>query len=116
MFSLTESNKFVFYGSSVDLRKGVDRLCGLVRMHSLVPTDGSVYVFMNRPRTRMKLLHWERGGYVIYYKRMELGRINHTVFHPSVSTAFYELRLDEMVLLVEGVRGSSNRRKRFNIQ
>lgn len=40
----------MFYGSSVDLRKGVDRLCGLVRMYSLVPTDGSVYVFSPEAR------------------------------------------------------------------
>ena len=75
MFSLNETNKFMVYSTSVDLRKGVEPLCGLVRSLGRKPSDGSVYVYFNRSRTLMKLLHWERGGYVIYYKRMEVGRI-----------------------------------------
>ena len=67
MFSLNESNKFMVYSIHVDLRKGVESLSGLVRLSHMSPTDGSVYVFLNRSRSRMKLLHWERGGYVIYY-------------------------------------------------
>jgi hypothetical protein len=38
------------YGSHVDLRKGVEPLSGLVSMMHLSPTDGSVYVFLNRSR------------------------------------------------------------------
>ena len=34
----------------------------------------------------MKLLHWERGGFVIYYKRMESGRISHKIFIPNYIT------------------------------
>lgn len=86
MFSLSESNKFMVCTSAVDLRKGVDPLSRMVRSNSMSPTDGSVYVFLNRTRTRMKLLHWERGGYVIFYKRMEQGRISHTVFQSDEST------------------------------
>ena len=37
----------------------------------------------------MKLLHWERGGYVIYYKRMEVGRISRKVFR-QIFDVFYE--------------------------
>ena len=55
---------------------------------------GSVYVFLNRSRTRMKLLHWERGGYVIFYKRMEQGRISPTVFHDTGKTLFMHYRWD----------------------
>ena len=104
------------YSSHVDLRKGVEPLSCLVRYHSLQPTNGSVYVFMNKNRTRMKLLHWERGGYVIFYKRMEQGRISHTVFRGSEKEHFYSLRWDEIMLLIEGVSVSAKRRKRFNIQ
>ena len=116
MFSLSESNIFMVYSSPVDLRKGVESLSSLVRYHSLQPTNGNVYVFMNRDRTRMKLLHWERGGYVIFYKRMEQGRISRTVFRTSQKLHFYSLRWDEVMLLVEGVSTSVKRRKRFNIK
>jgi len=68
MFSLNETNKFMVYSTSVDLRKGVEPLCGLVRSLGRKPSDGSVYVYFNRSRTLIKLLHWERGGYVIYVR------------------------------------------------
>lgn len=100
---------------AVDLRKGLDSLSILVRSNSLCPTDGSVYVFLNRSRTRMKLLHWERGGYVIFYKRMEQGRISPTVFHDTGKALFMNYRWDEMVLLVEGISCGVKRRKRYNI-
>lgn len=114
MFSLSESNVFMVSTKAVDLRKGVEPLSIMVRSLSMNPTDGRVYVFLNRTRTRMKLLHWERGGYVIFYKRMEQGRISHTVFKESDSVVFKQLRWDELMLLVEGISGSVKRRKRFN--
>ena len=104
------------YSSHVDLRKGVLPLCGLTQLLGNKPSDGNVYVFLNRSRTLMKLLHWERGGYVIYYKRMEVGRISRKVFRQSDAPRFYELRWDELVLFLEGVYPSAGRRKRFNNQ
>ena len=71
MFSLNEGDRFVVCLQGVDLRKGLDGLCGLIRYLSLSPTNSDVYVFLlNKNRTTMKLLHWERGGFVIYYKRL----------------------------------------------
>ena len=79
---------------AVDLRKGVDPLSILVRSNSLCPTDGSVYVFLNRSGTRMKLLHWERGGYVIFDKRVEQGRLSPTVFNDTGKVLFMHYRWD----------------------
>ena len=78
MFNLNESNRFVMSRNPVDLRKGVDSLCGAIRSCHLDPLNGDVYVFSNRSRTVLKLLHWERGGYTLYYKRLSMGR-----FHPK---------------------------------
>lgn len=98
------------------MRKGIESLCGIVRANKSTPTDGSVYVFANRSRTLLKLLHWERGGYVIYYKRMEQGRLSRTMFSSGSSEppAFQAMRWDEIVLLVEGIRPHIKRRKRYN--
>ena len=54
MFSLNETNNFMVYSCSVDLRKGVEPLCGITRNGGRKPSDGSVYVFLNRSRTLMK--------------------------------------------------------------
>ena len=58
MFSLNESNRYVICVRSVDLRKGLDGLCGIIRNLSLNPTNGDVYVFFNKSRTTMKPVHW----------------------------------------------------------
>ena len=113
MFSLNENNSFQVYTRGVDMRKGIESLCGMVRTNKSNPTDGSVYVFANKSRTLLKLLHWERGGYVIYYKRMEQGRLSRTMFSPG-SPAFQAMRWDELVLLVEGIRPNIKRQKRYN--
>ncbi|MBX2936838.1 MAG: IS66 family insertion sequence element accessory protein TnpB [Saprospiraceae bacterium] len=57
------------------MRKGFDGLCGLVhdRM-DMNPMDGSVYLFINRQRNRMKMLVWEMGRFLCYTtKRLEQG-------------------------------------------
>lgn len=60
------------------------------------------------------MLHWERGGFVVYYKRLEQGRLSPSIFHHK-NAAFIDIRWDEMVLLKEGVRLGIKRRKRYNI-
>lgn len=56
------------------MRKGFDGLSGLVTAEwGKDPADGSVYLFINRRRDRMKMLVWESGGYMLYYKRLEQG-------------------------------------------
>ena len=79
-----------------DMRIGVNGMCGQVRSVGLDPSDGSVYIFVGKIRKVMKLLHSERGGYVMYYKRLEQGR-----FHPKIflrqGVGFRSMRWDELV-------------------
>ena len=77
------------------------------------PTDGKVYVFVGKTRKVMKLLHWERGGYVMYYKRLETGRLSPRLFPSDLHTGFREIRWDELVLFIEGISPNARRRKRF---
>ena len=112
MFNLNENNRFVMSRNPMDLRKGVDSLCGAIRSCHLDPLNGDVYVFSNRSRTVLKLLHWERGGYTLYYKRLSVGR-----FHPKIflraGAGFRSMRWDELVLLMEGISPGVARRKRY---
>lgn len=97
-----------------DMRIGVNGMCGQVRSVGLNPADGSVYIFVGKTRKVMKLLHWERGGYVMYYKRLEQGR-----FHPRIflrqGIGFRSMRWDELVLLMEGISPKVARRHRYEI-
>ena len=105
-------NRFVICRRATDLRKGVDGLSGLIRQLSLDPFNGDVYVFVNGSRRVMKLLHWERGGFVIYYKRLVKGRFHSKIFLRT-GIGFRSMRWDELVLLMEGISPKVLRRSRF---
>lgn len=93
------------------MRKSFDGLCGLVisRM-GREPTGGEVFVFLNRSRTHIKLLHWERGGFVLYYKRLERGTFS---IHRGKGS---ELTWADLVLMIEGIQVvSSIQKKRYSL-
>jgi transposase len=59
----------------VDLRRGHDGLCAIVRGQlELDPYTGHLFAFIGRRRDRIKILLWDRGGFVLYYKRLARGR------------------------------------------
>ena len=66
MFSLNETNRFYVYTQGIDMRKGAELLFGIVRNNSMDPLSGSVFLFANKSRSLLNLLHWEQGGFVIY--------------------------------------------------
>jgi hypothetical protein len=102
MFSLNESHQYYLSCGSCDLRKGFDALCGVVRFDmGREPLSGEVFIFMNHSRTTIKLLHWERGGLVVYHKRLERGRFTLPAFDPQ--TRSYRLGWTDLVLMVEGI-------------
>ena len=88
MFNLNENNQFLISNAPTDMRVGVNAMCGKVRQGGGDPTDGKVYVFVGKTRKVMKLLHWERGGYVMYYKRLETGRLSPRLFSSDLHIGF----------------------------
>lgn len=74
MFSLSDSMRYMLYNQPTDMRKSYHTLSGIVsNVLGCDPCNGDVYIFMNRSRNRIKLLHWEPGGMVIYSKLLEAG-------------------------------------------
>lgn len=112
MFNLNENNRIVMAQHPSDMRMGVNAMCGQVRSAGLEPANGDVYIFVGRDRKIMKLLHWERGGYTMYYKRLERGRF-HTRIFLRQGTGFRSMRWDELVLLMEGISPKAARRMRY---
>ena len=86
---------FVARGAT-DLRRSFDRLCALVQeVLRQDPFSGHVFCFFNRRKDRVKLLVWERGGFWLLYKRLEVGTF------AAVERA--ELSPRELFLLLEGI-------------
>jgi len=115
MFSLGDSHIYYLSREATDMRKGFDSLCGEVRRSlGRDPLSGEVFIFYNASRTRLKLLHWERGGFVIYHKRFEQGILSLPKF--DTEAGGYRVSWRELILMVEGVSLERVRlRKRFDL-
>lgn len=58
-----------------DMRKQYDGLWALATEHlRLDPFEGALFVFTNKQRNRLKLLHWDGTGVWVLAKRLEKGR------------------------------------------
>ena len=65
------------YSGMVDMRKSIDGLAALVEQElDLSPMSEALFVFCNRKRDKIKLLYWERSGFILWYKRLEKQRFN----------------------------------------
>jgi len=63
------------YRDPVDMRKSIDGLAAIVECElEQSPFQASLFVFCNRQRDKVKLLYWERNGFVVWYKRLEKQR------------------------------------------
>lgn len=112
MFSLGAARYFL-YREPTDIRKSFDGLCGLVS-HQLGhnPMNGDVFIFVNKPRNRIKLLRWEPGGFVLFYKRLEKG----TFELPALSYGGVSQEIDygELAMIITGISMKyAKKRRRF---
>ncbi len=79
MISLAPGVRIFVFNQHTDLRKGFNGLSGLVAQHFQIELlSGHLFLFFNRRRDSVKLLHWDRDGLVIWYKRLESGRFQNT--------------------------------------
>ena len=112
MFSLSSAHQYFLYRQPTDMRKGFDGLSGLVQSQmNLNPLSGSVYVFMNKKRNLIKLLHWEYGGFSLYYKRLEKG-----VFDRPETDQNIEISWNQLMLIIQGIKLEyATNKKRYNL-
>ncbi|MDD5517613.1 MAG: IS66 family insertion sequence element accessory protein TnpB [Bacteroidales bacterium] len=102
MFSLNDSMRYLLYSEPTDMRKSYHTLSGLVTNHmGLNVRDGDVFIFVNKARNRVKLLHMEPGGLVIYSKLLEEGRFR----VPSGNSQQGSITMTwvDLVMMVEGI-------------
>ena len=115
MLNFSSDLKIYAYTRATDMRKGFNGLSGLVRSEFQPdPTDGSLFVSINRRRDRMKLLHFDGGGYWLYYRLLEAGTFEE--LEPTKNDSG-RLQIDatQLSMLLAGVSlvASRSRRKRY---
>ena len=115
MFGLTESMNFYFYKYPTDMRKGFNGLSGLISnetSHGIL--SGDIFIFINKQRNKMKLLRWETGGFVLYYKRLEQGTFE--VSKIANNEFVIQINYSSLVMMIEGVSAQNiTYRKRYKI-
>lgn len=108
MIGLDQNRRYFIYAGVTDIRKSFDGLSGLVTSEMKGELlSGDVYIFLNRRRNMIKLLVWDRSGFVIYYKRLEKG----TFEIPATGTDTLEVEWSELVMILEGIRLKGIRRR-----
>lgn len=109
MLVFSAQQRYFLYRQPTDMRKGFNGLSGLVRQHIRHELlSGDVFVFLNKRRDRIKLLVWDRTGFVVWYKVLERG----TFELPAAKGDSMELNWTNLQLLLEGIEIKSVKRKK----
>ncbi|MDX2054003.1 MAG: IS66 family insertion sequence element accessory protein TnpB [Polyangiaceae bacterium] len=111
MLTLPLSVKLWIAAEPVDMRRGHDGLAAIVRNDwKRELFAGHLFIFVGKRRDRCKILFWDRGGFVLYYKRLERGCFR----LPKVKSASTHTELDstELAMLLDGIDVNMVRRAR----
>ena len=110
MIGLPGSVRIYLASGATDLRKGFNGLSGIVREWGLDLYSGHLFVFFSRRGNTVKILTWDRGGFVLWHKRLEWGRYK----IPKVASGESRVQLDagQLSMLLDGVDIGKVRRQK----
>jgi len=115
MLSISSNAKIHLCTIPTDMRKSFDGLQALAQqVFEKDPTEGHLFLFVNRRRDRLKLLWWDRDGLALFYKRLEAG----TFQLPAAPDGETGAVIDsvDLALLLGGIDlRSAKRRKRYRL-
>ena len=101
-FDHQQSARIWLAAAPVDMRCGFDRLAELARaVTGQDPFHAHLFLFRSRRGDRLKLLQWDREGYVLWYKRLEVGVFRLPQIRSGASSI--ELRPSEFAMLLDGI-------------
>ena len=85
-----------------DMRCSFDRLAERVRtVIGQDPLGNALFVFRSRSGDRLKILCWDRDGFVLWYKRLEAGVFKLPRVSPGSRSV--ELRACELAMILDGI-------------
>ena len=87
---------------AADMRCGFDRLAERVKtVIGEDPLTGHLFVFRSRRGDRLKILVWDRDGFVLWYKRLEAGVFKLPKLEAGAHSV--ELRASELAMVLDGI-------------
>lgn len=101
MLNFSDDIKVFVATEPVDMRKAIDGLSMLVvETLQMQPQSEHVFVFYNRDRRKLKLLYWDKNGFVMYYKRLQKGKFK---FLMDINETQYEISAQQRSWLLAGL-------------
>jgi transposase len=86
----------------VDMRKSINGLAAVVQgSFELDPFQGALFVFCNKDKNKIKVLHWDNDGFALYYKRRERGRFCWPTL--SEQTGTVDISIQDLNRLLDGL-------------
>lgn len=81
MLTIPAETPIYIYTAAVDMRKQINGLVNLlVESFDQNPQQGGLFVFTNSQRKKLKILFWDKNGFVLYYKRLEKSRFQYSKY------------------------------------
>ena len=74
MLTLKEDTQVYLCLQLVDMRKAINGLSvSVIDLLNKESTSGHLFIFFNKNKDKVKILWWDKNGYIIHYKRLEKG-------------------------------------------
>lgn len=100
MLSFPSASPVYLACGATDIRKSIDGLAAIVQeQFALDPFSSALFVFCNRRRDKLKILHWDHAGFWLYYRRLERGSFQ----WPAGGSAPLHLTQRELRWLLDGL-------------
>ncbi|MBX9695665.1 MAG: IS66 family insertion sequence element accessory protein TnpB [Cyanobacteria bacterium] len=114
MFALSSSVRIFLCTKPADMRKSFDGLFALARMHFQEdPYSGALFIFHSSRGNFIKILWWDRDGFAIFAKRLEIGKFRFPeVRFVDGAYAPVEMERGDLMMLLEGIDTDSVKRLR----
>ena len=85
----------------IDFRKSIGGLSVLVEQElGMSPFGSALHVFINRHRTKIKVLYWHRNGFCLWQKRLEAQKF---AWPDADDEATQTINVQEFEWLLEGI-------------
>jgi transposase len=112
MFILSPQTKVFLAKQVTDMRKSFP---GLITLTESIlqqdPASGHLFVFVNRRRDMLKILHWDGSGFWIWYRRLERGTFQLPTPPADHQEADVELTPAQLSLILDGIDLTSARQR-----
>src|SRR5215469_18784694 len=97
--SISPQSKIYIYTTHIDMRKSINGLVLILAdVYQQNPMQGDLFVFTNKQRNKIKLLFWDKNGFVLYYKRLEKAKFNYSKYVQGDKIVIHAQQLNALLM------------------